>query len=336
MSRRPVPSPPEARLSDAPLNEDEVLEPWPGHVVDVDGVELNVRVTPSGPDAEPALFVHGLGGSSQNWTDIAGLLRDRLAIEAIDLPGFGRSAPSQQGYSLDTQARLVIDYIRQSGRGPVHLVGNSMGGAISLLVAVQRPDLLRSLTLISPAVPDLKLRIHPLKHDPLLAAVVLPGIGPLALRRMRTISPAARAKMTIKLCFADDSRFPERRMAEAVRETAYRRRFSWSDRAMIRSTRAIVWSQVIRGRAGWQAMRGIRVPTLVIWGDTDRLVAPDLAPYVAGAIPDARLLFLSDIGHTAQMEDPRTTARAVLGLLEDTGDDTTVPVAKDSGSAVAT
>jgi pimeloyl-ACP methyl ester carboxylesterase len=93
---------------------------------------------------------------------------------------------------------------------------------------------------------------------------------------------------------------------------------------------------LIRGRAGWQAMRGIRVPTLVIWGDTDRLVAPDLAPYVAGAIPDSRLLFLADIGHTAQMEDPRTTARAVLGLLEDIVDDTTVTVAKDSGSAVAT
>jgi len=149
---------------------------------------------------------------------------------------------------------------------------------------------------------------------------------------MRKVSPKTRARMTIDLCFADASRLPQRRMEEAVAETAYRLRYPWSDRAMIRSTQGIAWSQFARGRAGWQTVRGIKAPTLVVWGDQDRLVAPDLAPYVAGAIPDARLLLLADIGHTAQMEDPRTTARAVLGLLEDT----TAGVTRETGSAVAT
>jgi pimeloyl-ACP methyl ester carboxylesterase len=340
MPRRPVPSPPEARLSDSPLNETEVLEPWPGHPVEVDGTELNVRVTPAGPDAEPALCVHGLGGSSHNWTDIAGLLRDRLAIEAIDLPGFGRSGPSHSGYRLETQAAMVVDYLLTSGRGPVHLIGNSMGGAISILVAAQRPELIRTLTLVSPAVPDLKLRVHPVKHDPWLAAVVLPVVGPAALRRMRKVSPKTRARMTIELCFADASRFPERRMAEAVAETEYRLRFPWSDAAMLRSTRGIAWSQLVRGRAGWDTMRRIQAPTLVVWGDTDRLVPPDLAASVAGAIPNGRLLLLRDIGHTAQMEDPRTTARAILALIEDNaaGDPgaASEAVTRDCGSAVAT
>lgn len=331
----PGPPPRAARLSDAALNETDVLEPWPGHPVDVDGVELNVRVTPAGPGAEPALFVHGLGGSSQNWTDIAGLLRDRLAIEAVDLPGFGRSGPSRLGYSLDTPAQMIIDYLITSGRGPVHLVGNSMGGAISIRVAAQRPDLIRTLTLISPAVPDRKLRVHAMKHDPWLGAVVLPVIGPAALRRLRQISPEARARMTIELCFADAARLPQRRMAEAVSETAYRRRFTWSDRAMIRSTRGIVWSQ-LRGRAGWHTMRRITAPTLVVWGDTDRLVAPDLAPFVANAIPDARLLVLEDTGHTAQMERPHETARAILALLEDNMIDAPAPITRDSGPTVAT
>jgi pimeloyl-ACP methyl ester carboxylesterase len=64
-------------------------------------------------------------------------------------------------------------------------------------------------------------------------------------------------------------------------------------------------------------MRSIAAPTLVIWGDTDRLVAPDLAGFVAAAIPDSRQLVLENMGHTAMMEDPVTTARAILGLLED-------------------
>lgn len=63
-------------------------------------------------------------------------------------------------------------------------------------------------------------------------------------------------------------------------------------------------------------MRSVTAPTLVLWGERDRLVAPDLAPFVAAAIPDSRLLVLDDIGHTAQMEDPVTTARAMLGLID--------------------
>jgi pimeloyl-ACP methyl ester carboxylesterase len=55
----------------------------------------------------------------------------------------------------------------------------------------------------------------------------------------------------------------------------------------------------------------------VLWGAEDKLVAADLAPFVAAAIPDSRLLVLDDVGHTAMMEKPPITARAVLGLIED-------------------
>jgi pimeloyl-ACP methyl ester carboxylesterase len=64
-------------------------------------------------------------------------------------------------------------------------------------------------------------------------------------------------------------------------------------------------------------MRTITAPTLVVWGDEDKLVAPDLAPFVAAAIPNARLLVLEHVGHVAMMEDPQTTARAEIALLED-------------------
>ena len=64
-------------------------------------------------------------------------------------------------------------------------------------------------------------------------------------------------------------------------------------------------------------MRTISAPTLVLWGDEDKLVAADLAPFVAGAIPDARLLVLDHVGHVAMMEDPQTAARATLALIED-------------------
>src|ERR1700733_9248181 len=121
---------------------------WAGRDVQLAGTSVYVRTTPTDSgDAEPALFVHGLGGSSHNWTDLATLLRPRLAIEAIDLPGHGRSAGAPgRNYSLDAHARIVIAYLETADRGALHLVGNSMGGAISILVAARRPDLVRTLT----------------------------------------------------------------------------------------------------------------------------------------------------------------------------------------------
>ncbi|MBE7189150.1 MAG: alpha/beta fold hydrolase [Jatrophihabitans endophyticus] len=307
-------------MSDSPLADRDGIGAWPGHEVTLgNGRTVHVRTTPAGPDAEPALFVHGLGGSAHNWTDFAGLLRDRLAIDAIDLPGHGRSGPPPHGrYSLDDFASTVVAYLETTGRGPVHLVGNSMGGAVSILVARRRPDLVRTLTLISPAVPDNRPRIYPLRNDPRVALLVVPVLGEWAVRRFNTrVAVEARAMGTIKLCFADRHRYPQARFDEAVAEARYRADLPWGESSVLRSMRALVRSQFLRGRAAWSAMRAITAPTLVLWGDTDRLVAPDLAPFVAAAVPDSRLLVLEDIGHTAMMEDPETSARALLALIED-------------------
>ncbi|CAM5653372.1 2-succinyl-6-hydroxy-2,4-cyclohexadiene-1-carboxylate synthase [Streptomyces antimycoticus] len=87
---------------------------------------------PSTSGLPPALFVHGLGGSSQNWSALMELLAERVEGEALDLPGFGDSPPPDDGnYSITGHARAVIRYLDAQDRGPVHLVGNSMGGAIT-------------------------------------------------------------------------------------------------------------------------------------------------------------------------------------------------------------
>ena len=92
MPKPPSRTAPEARLADVELSVGDDTAIWPGHEVTLGEQRLHVRTTPSdNPDAEPALCVHGLGGSAHNWTDLAGALRARLAIEAIDLPGHGRS-----------------------------------------------------------------------------------------------------------------------------------------------------------------------------------------------------------------------------------------------------
>ncbi len=320
MPKPPARTAPEARLADVEISVGADTRIWPGREVTVGAQRLHVRTTPSdNPDAEPALCVHGLGGSAHNWTDLAGALRDRLAVEAIDLPGHGRSGPAADNrYTPGAHSRVVIRYLEESGRGPVHLIGNSMGGAISIVVAARRPDLVRTLTLVSPAVPDNRVRIYPLRNDPRTALLVIPVLGEWAMKSFaKRYAVEARVKGTIRLCFADPSRYPRARLDEAIAEARDRVDAPWAESAMLRSMRGLARSQILRGRRGWATMRRITAPTLVIWGDDDKLVAPDLAPYVAAAIPDSRLQVMENIGHTAMMEDPVATARMMVALFED-------------------
>ena len=314
---------PVARLADLKLPEpDFAADRCAGRVVDVGDIALYVRREPAEAGAEPALLIHGLGGSSTNWTDFAGQIREVVDVEAIDLPGFGLAgqAPGQD-YSIRRQTATVIAYLSQSGRGPVHLVGNSMGGLIAIEVAATRPDLVRTLSLISPAVPDVRrLRAHPLKADKMLAFVLVPGVGELGMRRLAKLPVAQRARGTINAVFADPSRYSPTRLAQDVDEIIERTASQpWAGAALLAATRALARVQYVTGRGVWARMRTITAPTLVVWGAHDRLVAPDLAAYVAGAIPDARLLYAEHLGHVAMMEDPQLVARAFLALIQDAG-----------------
>lgn len=308
---------PVARLSDAPLPPvDPSIPPWPGAQVRIDGVDLMVRRTP-GPagGGEPALYVHGLGGASTNWTDYAGLLATRLDGEALDLPGFGRSGPSPRGYSIQEHARVVLSYLEHRAAGPVHLIGNSLGGVVSVLVAAARPDLVRTLTLISPAMPWLRPRLG---SDVAMPLLVMPGIGRLAQKRVDGLPPEKRAAGMIRICFAHPERVPRNRVEEAVADMAARKEMPWAGQAFTSSLRGLTRSYLTFGdRSIWTRARRIQAPTLVVWGTEDKLVPVAVAPRTAAEIPDSRLLVLPEVGHVAMLEAPGTTARATLALIED-------------------
>ncbi|MFE9688606.1 alpha/beta fold hydrolase [Micromonospora sp. NPDC005806] len=296
-----------------------VPPPWPGREVRLDGTVTYVRDTPAtGADAEPALYVHGLGGSAQNWTDLAGLLADRLDGQAIDLPGFGRSEPGRR-YTIPAFADRVVRWIEQSDRGPVHLFGNSLGGAISVRVAALRPDLVRTLTLISPALPFLDFRRS--LQGRMLPLLAIPRGERLAAWRLTQLAPEMMAQQVLEACIADLTRISEQRRLEAVEEIRIRYEASHYAAAYLRTFRGLVSSFLRSYLPGagslWRLAATVRAPTLVIGGRADRLVDVRVAPQAARVIADSRLLMLDGVGHVAQLEVPRTVARAVLALLAD-------------------
>jgi pimeloyl-ACP methyl ester carboxylesterase len=297
---------------------DEHLPPWPGAVEESGGVRLHVRRTEPEltPDGAPtAVYVHGLGGSSTNWTDLGRLLAPWARGVAVDLPGFGLSEPEDGfDYSLRAHADRVARFVRGFGDGPVHVLGNSMGGAIAILLAARWPELVRSVTLVSPAVPDLRPSIKRLS-DPRLALAYLPVIGTRARQQLIAMTPEQRVRQVIELCYHDPSRLPPHRLAEMVEEYRQRSGHAWAVTAMGRSTLGIVRDWVARGpRSLWRALEEITAPSLVVWGERDRVISARKAVRTVRALRRGRLLMLPDTGHVAQMEQPRRVAQATVEL----------------------
>ncbi|MDQ1700791.1 MAG: hypothetical protein QOF57_43 [Frankiaceae bacterium] len=287
------------------------LPSWPDATETAGELRLSVRRVPDGR-GEPAVFVHGLGGSATNWTDLGWLLNDVLAGSAIDLPGFGRSDPPRD-YRLDTHVRAVVAFLETDGRGPVHLFGNSLGGAVVTRLAAERPDLVRTLTLISPALP---VWVPRRGTDPRVAMPAIPLLGALLQRYLGRMSSEARARGIIELVFADPSVVPPERWEETAEEIARRRDLPWYDEALIRSLRGLIAAYLGRGRrALWRQARDVQAPVLVVWGARDRLVSASLARKASRLFRDARVLVLPHCGHVAQMEDPERVAAEVRDFL---------------------
>ncbi|WP_433268725.1 alpha/beta fold hydrolase [Actinosynnema sp. CS-041913] len=304
-------------LSAAPLPPlDTTIQPWPGDYVEVAGHTIHVRRTP-GPTASTAVYVHGLGGSSTNWTDLAAQLSGHVDGHAVDLPGFGRSEPIP-GYtfSMATHAEVVTGFVESLGVGPVHLFGNSMGGAIALMVASSRPDLVRTLTLVSPAVPDLRPSLRRVS-DPRLPLAFLPVVGARVRQKLAEVTPHERAQQMLRLCFADPSLVPDCRIDQSVEEYTERSAQPWAGMALGRSTVELIRTWLVpRSKSMWLLPPRVTSPTLVVWGTEDRLVSVRKAPRIARLLPRGRLLVLPRTGHVAQMERPVSVARAVLGMWE--------------------
>jgi pimeloyl-ACP methyl ester carboxylesterase len=287
--------------------------------VGLPGITLTVRSRP--PTCEglpPALYVHGLGGSSQNWSALMPLLDGLVDSEALDLPGFGDSPPPDDGnYSVTGHARAVIRYLDAAARGPVHLFGNSLGGAVTTRVAAVRPDLVRSLTLVSPALPEIRAQ----RTAWPTALLAVPGVAGLFTKLTKDWSAEQRVRGVMALCYGDPGMVTPEGFREAVEEMERRLALPYFWDAMVRSARGVVNAYTLGGQHGlWRQAERVLAPTLLVYGGRDQLVAYRMAQRAARTFRDSRLLTLPEAGHVAMMEYPETVATAFRELLADTGE----------------
>jgi pimeloyl-ACP methyl ester carboxylesterase len=311
------------RAQAAPAGQPALVPHFPGRLVELGGGErvyvasTEPQLAAAGPPAAPAgeiapdsvLCVHGMAGSATNWTELMSLLAPQFRCDAVDLPGSGWSPPpaTPSGYSITALAATVIKVIEQRGAGPVHLIGNSMGGLVSVKVAAARPDLVRTLTLISPAMPD--RLIHPSHAQfPVLA---MPRLGDWLLSRGDAFPAENRVWGVMGMIFHDPGAVHPERIRQAVAEMRRRDSLAYRREPLVGAARAITTEYLRPARArgnAWRMAQQVRCPVLAIYGSHDRLVNPRMAGRAARAFADCRVIVLPYTGHVAQMEHPARVA----------------------------
>jgi pimeloyl-ACP methyl ester carboxylesterase len=270
--------------------------------VDIDGPVHYADYGGSGP---PLLLIHGLAGSYLNWMSVA----DRLAIThrvwALDLRGFGLTPLGRgQKATLEANQALIQGFLEQVVGGPAILVGNSMGGRLSLQVAASRPDLVSRLVLVDPAAPNPTLGGVDGIVILAFAAMLAPAAEPYMRRRVQRTGVERVLRTTLSICCEDPTRIPPH-VYQAHLEMAQRRleEMPWAERALVQAARSLL-KLIFRPKAYNRVLPRVQAPTLVIHGARDRLVPLAAARELVRRRPDWQLEVLEGVGHVPMLETP--------------------------------
>lgn len=269
--------------------------------VSVGGRRVRYRVDGAGP---PVVMLHGIGRSLEDWTEQHQLLRDRFRVFSVDLAGFGWSDPLAEPSSLPALARFVEDFLDAVGVGePVHLVGNSLGGAVAMQVAVQAPHRVTDLVLIDSAGFGREVSLG-------LRLLAIRGLGRLLLRPSRPGARQVERSIFHDPTFATDARI----------EHAYRlAQRPDAARVMLETSRSL---GTLRGvRPQWrhqllEAVAKLDIPILVVWGSTDRILPAAHLDAAAARLPHARTHLFPDTGHMPQIERADELSRLVTSFWQ--------------------
>ncbi|GAA6525471.1 alpha/beta hydrolase [Intrasporangium sp. DVR] len=253
--------------------------------------------------AAPLVLVHGLGGSHLNWVHVAPALAEHRRVVAIDLAGFGLTPAAGRDTGVRANAALLGRFVDEVLGEPAVLVGNSMGGMVSIMLAHSRPERVAGLVLVDPSVPSGVSSL-----DRLVAlqfgVYATPLVGEQFLVRMRRrYTTEQRVTGTIRLCFADASRADAAVLAAGAALLSYRDELARPEAEFLRAARSLL-TVLRRGRAYSDLIRSVAAPVLLIHGEQDRLVPVAAARRIAAANPHWETEWLADVGHTPQLEAP--------------------------------
>jgi pimeloyl-ACP methyl ester carboxylesterase len=271
--------------------------------VDVEGARVRFRAEGSGP---PIVLIHGIGASLEIWDWTFPALRDRYTPVVFDYPGFGASDPLPWAFSPEGSAQVVTAFMDAVGLRSAFLMGSSLGGGIATMTAGLAPHRVEALILVAPGGFGKAL-------NSLMRLQATPWLGE-AFAAAAFVFP----RLAIRDVFADRRRIPPE-FVEITRRNV--RRLS-TLRAYLRGLRRAATPLGVRPEMVTtvrSAAARIIAPTLIIWGDRDRILPPEQATVAAHAIKGSRLHMMKGLGHIPFVETPAVFNTAVTAFLEEIG-----------------
>lgn len=234
------------------------------------------------PAAERTLvFLHGLGGAQSTWANVLGEFADAYRIVALDLPGHGASdkpSPDTADYSILGLANAVAEVLEQLDLASAVLVGHSLGGAIALHLALERPKLVSGLVLVN-------------------SAGLGPEISPELLDRIEAEPSREEARALLELYYEDKRLIRDR----GVDEMHAARTAPGADLALL-SVETSAFSREGQRLVMTDRLGELEAPVLLVWGERDRVIPSRHAATAAEALPTAWLEVMEGIGHVPQVE----------------------------------
>jgi pimeloyl-ACP methyl ester carboxylesterase len=273
--------------------------------VDVRGVKVStLTLAGEGPDV---LLIHGLGAAKSSFFDTAALLAAAgYRVHALDLPGFGGSSkPPTAPYNATWFAEKVCGVMDALEIESAHLVGNSMGGRVALEIGLRRPERVRSIAALCPAVAFVKRDFHP------LVRLLRPEWGLLPHKFRRGI---VERQLWSLFCDADAL---DPSVADVAVDEFQRIMGSAGARIAFYASARNIYLDKPFGRGGfYPRLAHLEPPALFVWGTHDRLIPAGFRRHVAEWLPSAEQLVLEGCGHVPQIERPEQTAGLLRRLFD--------------------
>ncbi len=255
--------------------------------VTVDG--YNIRYLESGSSSKKLVLLHGLGGYAERWRNIIPYLSEKYHVFVPDLIGYGKSDKPSVDYTVELFVRFTFDFIDALGLRKTNLIGTSLGGQVAVECAATQNPIIEKIVLISPAG-VMK------KSTPALDAYTMAALYP----SRETI------KTAYQMMVGDNKNVSEDAIDNFIEN-------------MSRPNAKMVFLSTLLGLKNspdiTEKLSAIKVPTLIIWGEEDKLIPMEYAKNFVSSINHSQFIIMNGCGHTPHIEEPKKLTEMVTKFL---------------------
>ena len=267
--------------------------------VDVMQMQVHYRDEGNKNDSLPLVLIHGTGASLHTWEESVKLLTDSFRVITLDLPAYGLTGPNPKRiYSQEFYVQFIDEFLKRIHVNKCIIGGNSLGGAIAWNYTYEHPTKVEKLILIDAAG-------YPMISESKPIAFTLAQI-PVLKHMLNYITPRFLAKKSVMNVYDDPTKVTEKvvdRYFDLFLREGNRQAF------VDRMNFSTYPDHLIR-------LRTIKTPTLIVWGENDKLIPIENAQKFHADLPNDTLVVLEKTGHIPMEENPNRTVDAIRLFLK--------------------